>query len=254
LKYYLLIIALVLFACNKDDDATPAPPIPSLEHESYRAYLWEHMFFSQWSFEFVGSRVDSDFYPGMLGLLFDRDHEGVSGIQTQGVLDNLENTLSVSPTPDVVLLGLGGNDLQAGQKKVSEVITNLHTIINRLQTQNPRVIIFIEQIAPIKDKLKFRKLTRKVIEFNEAIPHLAQATATNQSKVIVVDMHTGWKRHFFADDVHYNKRGAIEAASRYFFSIHQHLNPLTHYTIMPIGDSRVEGNRPNAPDDLVLEL
>ncbi len=50
----------------------------------------------------------------------------------------------------------------------------------------------------------------------EDILNLANAQSTVNSKVIAVDMSTGFTDNFLADDVHYNEAGAEFIANRYY--------------------------------------
>ncbi len=242
LRYFSLSILLLIAACNKNDKPQESVNPQLFEHESYRLYLWQLLFFTSYDFDFIGTHVDSSFYPGFDGLLFDRDHEGISGIQTQGVLDNMDYVLQHIAPPDVVLLGIGGNDLATG-KKPELVIENIEIIIKKLQKENPDIIVFVEQIAPIKSLFKNRILSKRIEDFNNRIPDLAIRTSDGMSQVIAVEMCQNWRQRYFADEVHYNAKGAQEVAHRYFNELYKVLDVNRKYSILPLGDSRVEGNR-----------
>ncbi|WP_417612187.1 SGNH/GDSL hydrolase family protein [Owenweeksia hongkongensis] len=235
LRHLCLSLIIILSACDKKNKHSIA------EHESYRFYLWQLLNANNWDFDFIGTHHDNYFYPGFRGVLFDRDHEGISGIQTVGVLNHMDFVLDHIPKPDVVLLGIGGNDLASGSRGVEETVDNIKEIINRFQAVNPNVVILVEQIAPIKESEESIALVDKLIEFNNLIAQLPISESTSRSKVISVDMFSNWSNQNFADDVHYNTRGAQEVAFRYYIEIVKHLNFENHYRILPIGDSRVEG-------------
>lgn len=238
----LLFIPLTLLSCSKTDKTTdPGQAYNTTEHESYRLYLWQHLFYNNWDFDFVGTNHDSFFYPGFDGLLFDRDHQGISGMRTQGVLNNMDILLKQSPTPDIVLLGIGGNDLVSGERTVEHTLDNISKIVRAFQQANPRVIVLIEQIAPVKNKPKFRGIHQKIKTFNQGIATITPTLCTSQSEVKAVDMHSNWSDSNFADDVHYSKKGAREVAKRYYLQILNHLGINRHYRILPLGDSRVAG-------------
>ena len=86
--------------------------------------------------------------------------------------------------------------------------------------------------------------TLKLDEFNQLIAALAPIQTNANSNVIVVDMYTGFTENLLADDVHYNQDGALFIAERYFNAISSSFNSNTTLTILPLGDSRVEGARP----------
>ena len=48
---------------------------------------------------------------------------------------------------------------------------------------------------------------------------------------------------YLVDDVHYNEVGAKFIADKYFSGIQEHFTSSHFIKILPIGDSRVEGNR-----------
>ena len=78
----------------------------------------------------------------------DRDHAGIGGIETSGVLERLDEIVAASATPDIILLGIGGNDLTDGQQPVSTVVENIELIIMELRASYPDVEFLVERIAP----------------------------------------------------------------------------------------------------------
>ena len=87
-------------------------------------------------------------------------------------------------------------------------------------------------------------LTNKLNDFNAQIVSIANSLTTNTSKVIALDMNTNFNESYLADDVHYNEAGAKFIADIYFNGIQSELASSTSINILPLGDSRVEGNRP----------
>ena len=59
-------------------------------------------------------------------------------------------------------------------------------------------------------------------------------------------MNTNFNESYLADDVHYNEAGAKFVADIYFDGIQLEYTPSssTSINILPLGSSRVEGNRP----------
>ena len=89
-------------------------------------------------------------------------------------------------------------------------------------------------------------LTTNINEFNSQIVLLASSLTTSSSKVIALDMNTNFDESYLADDVHYNELGAKFIADIYFLGIQSEYSStnLSDLKILPLGDSRVEGNRP----------
>ena len=88
-------------------------------------------------------------------------------------------------------------------------------------------------------------LTNKLNDFNSQIVSIANSLTTNTSKVIALDMNTDFNESYLADDVHYNEAGAKFIADIYFDGIQsEYASSSTSINILPLGASRVEGNRP----------
>ncbi len=192
------------------------------DFESYRYELWKKLIADKQKVDFIGSIEDESSYPKFMGKTFDKDHAGVGGFTTQDILDNLEEALAEMEKPDVVLLGIGGNDLMS-RNPVEDVIENINKIIDILQAENNQITIFVEQIAPGRSKFMTPEVTKVFKSFNSKIPTLATKQTTTKSKIIAVDMASDWSDSYLADDVHYNEKGAKVVAERYFAAIKQTL-------------------------------
>ena len=190
---------------------------------SYRYDLWKSLVENRWNFDYIGSQYDQSSYPVLLGQYFDPDHEGIGGWKTQDVLDNIGNIIEDSGIPDVVLLGVGGNDLVANIA-VSQAITNINETIDILQNNNSNVTIFVERIAPGRSNVMTSEAMEIYTVFNNSITTLANEQSTSSSRVIAVDMSANWTDAYMADNLHYNALGAKEVADRYYAAMEIHLN------------------------------
>lgn len=192
------------------------------DFESYRYEFWKNMVDSDYKFDLVGPFTDKDHsgnYDEYKGQEFDDDHAGIGGDKTTNVLDRLEEALDVViGGPDIVLLGIGGNDILEGGE-VNATIDNLNQIIDAIQAKNSNVVILLEEIAPGKTAFMTTEFTTKFNEYNAEIPAVASAQSTGDSQVIVVDMTPGWQDSYLADDVHYNETGAKIIADRYYTAL-----------------------------------
>ena len=84
------------------------------------------------------------------------------------------------------------------------------------QAVNPEAIIIIEQAAPpltSEQTPEFLAIYNRIIQ---DVVTIAQRQSTTTSKVLTVDMATGFTNAMLADDVHYNEAGAQFIANRYF--------------------------------------
>ena len=182
-------------------------------HESYRYELWKRLVEAGWNVDFMGSRQNPRTYPTLSDLTFDGDHEGTDGATTEDNLWVVQHVEFATP-PDVVLLGIGINDLARG-RDVSEAIADLGLIIQELQGLNPQVTLLVEQIAPVRSDFTTPAAIVWLDDYNGQIPGLADSHTTASSSV-VVDMYTDWLDAYMPDDVHYNEAGGAEVARRYF--------------------------------------
>lgn len=229
------VLSCCIYSCKKDSDAEG--------YESYRYELWKKCVQNNFQIDFIGQQFDDGTYPNFMGVSFDRDHEGIGGIESEGVLNNIEEVLLQTNDLDAVLLCVGGNDLLGGDDPQT-VIDNIALIIDEIQNRFPNIIIFLEQIAPGNNETMTNDISLKLSEFNDLIYQTATAYSNQNTSVIAVDMNTNFTVNLLADDVHYNQDGAIFVAEQYFSSISTVFTSQESLTILPLGDSRVEGARP----------
>ena len=232
---FLLVSSTLIVGCNKNKEDG---------YESYRYELWKKCISNNYNIDFVGMQYDDGNYPDFNGFSFDRDHEGIGGIETEGVLVNIDEVLQQVNDFNIVLLCIGGNDLLNGIDNPQTAIDNIHLIIDAIQNAHPDVTIFIEKIAPGNNEIMTPEFQLKLDEFNQLIAALASIQTNANSNVTAVDMYTGFTENLLADDVHYNQDGALFIAERYFNAISSSFSSNATLNILPLGDSRVEGARP----------
>lgn len=192
-------------------------------HESYRYHLWSLLRDNAWLFDFVGSNIDDANYPLTDNDFFDRDHEGTGGARTINILETVQELIPAI-APDVVLLGIGGNDLSNGDETVMTVSDNISLIIDILRQYNPEVTIFLEQIAPGRTDFMTDERWAAFQAFRDAVTEIVSAKSQSSSKVIPVNMGKGWTDAYLADPVHYNDEGALVVAERYFAAMREHFD------------------------------
>ena len=238
--FFLFFFTLIfgwglLNSCKKDSDEEG--------YESYRYELWKKCIQNNYEIDFVGQQYDDGTYPNFMGQSFDRDHEGIGGIETEDVLNNIEEVLSQTNNLDAVLLCVGGSDLLNGDDPQT-AIDNIGLIIDEIQNIFPSIIIYLEQIAPGNNEIMTNDFQQKLTEFNGLIYNIATDYSNQNSTVMAIDMSTNFTENFLADDVHYNQNGAVFIAEQYYSSISTVFNSQESLKILPLGDSRVEGARP----------
>lgn len=223
---------LTLYNCQKNDNTEDKPNISSItkilplgasrvegsrpDYESFRFELWKNLKENNLSFDFIGTKTDNADYPLFNNEEFDKDHEGRIGWTSGEILENLELWLNQTGSPDIVLLSSpGGNDALEGLP-YNQAVSNINSIVDILQINNPNVTIIIEQMAPGHSNLASTPLADFFEKIQQEVINIAQQQTTSTSQVITVDMFTGFNNNFLADEIHYNQAGAIFIANRYF--------------------------------------
>lgn len=193
-------------------------------HESYRYELWKNLLGTGIEFDLIGPFKDAGNYPQVNNLTFDADHAGIGGDTTIGIIERYQQSLSTG-IPDIVLLGIGGNDIVGG-RSITEVISSLSQILDLIYASNPEAIVFVELIAganPTSDGAQ--QLNSLVTVFESELRQLTTMKTRDNFRVIPVDMNTNFTNNpnYYADNVHYSALGAKEIAQRYFTAIKPYL-------------------------------
>ena len=189
---------------------------------SYRYHLWKNLVLGGWTTDFIGPLTDSGNYPQIMGKSFDNNHAGVGGFRTVDILNNIDLIINSNYNPDIVLLGIGGNDL-IHNVPTATAISNINGIIDALQASNPKITILVEQIAPGRSTTYNAGHFAILAQFNYQIKTLAHLQTTDNSKVIYVNMYDNWQDDYLADNTHYNELGAKVVAERYYTAFKNHL-------------------------------
>lgn len=229
----IILFMLITLACNKEgtEDFTPVSHGPYKimplgdsrvdgssspnGYKSYRYDLWKNLIDNNWSFDFIGFETDPIDYPLYINQEFDKDHAGYGGYRSSTILDNFTDIIDPSNIPDIVLLGIGGNDLTGGSTP-AQVIDNIRKIVDFLQALNPEIAIIIEQIAPAKSNSMDNTDWEILNDFNMRIVNLTIEQNSPSSPVLSVNMAEGWIDDYLLDRVHYTSEGAKVVADRYF--------------------------------------
>lgn len=186
------------------------------DFESYRYELWKLLVENETDFDFVGTNIDEAQYVDYLGISFDKDHEGWSGLTSGEIKRKLDNWLNQIQSPDIVLFSSpGGNDALMN-RSYDKAIENIQEIIDLFQANNPNVTIIVESMAPGKTEIMEEPLSSFFNNMQQDIYTIAENKSTSNSQILVVDMASGFGDEHLADDMHYNEKGAKLIAERYF--------------------------------------
>lgn len=241
MKIYILKSSLLLFllfsisSCSKEDENDISTACKSIEKgttimplgasrvqgfpglfESYRYELWKDLVDGGFEFDFVGTNQDLWEYESYKNFCFDNEHEGRGGWTAEQINGNIENWLNAVGNVDIVLFSSpGGNDALNGAD-FNAIVANINAIIDKIQAHNPNITIIIEQLAPGKSSFMTAEYKLLFAQMKTVIAQIASSQTTTTSRVIVVDMATGFTDDMLADDIHYNKVGAAFIAERYY--------------------------------------
>ena len=187
--------------------------------ESYRYALWEELIDGDWRVDYVGTQQDVAKYENYAGYCFDNDHEGRSGWTSEQIKNNIADWLAEVDEIDIVLFSSpGGNDAINGVP-IENILQNVNLIIDEIQMHNPNITILIEKMAPAKSSYMTENLTAVFEQMKIEVDEFARIKTTATSKVIAVDMFTGFTDAYLADILHYNTDGARFIADRYYESL-----------------------------------
>lgn len=184
--------------------------------ESFRYELWKDLTENNWTFDFIGTQSDNASYPAFNNSSFDIDHEGRRGWTSGQILNYIDNWITETGEPDIVLFSSPGGNDALQDLPYNQTLSNINGIIDALQNANPNVIIIIEQLAPARSGFMTTELSNYLNQLQQDVVIVASDHSTTASQVIAVDMFTGFDDSLLADDVHYNEAGAAFIATRYY--------------------------------------
>ena len=110
---------------------------------------------------------------------------------------------------------LGGNG--AFQNSLyNKALPNINGVVDALQNANPEVTIIIEQLAPTRSKLMTNELTSYFNRQKQDLLTIASENSTTSSKIIALDMFTGFSDSLLEDNLHFNEASVDFIANRYY--------------------------------------
>ena len=216
---FIAIFLIIFFVVSPTFAAIKILPLGdsitvNIENKSYRFYLWKLLKAEGYNVDFVGNKRNQTFDD------FDPDHEGHSGWRADQIAESLNWWLN-GYTPDIVLLHIGHNDFFQGDT-VDNVIDDIGKIIDILQANNPKVIIFLAQIIyPNWKQTNFTDLNSKILT-------LAESKTNFQSIIIPVNQNENFNPETDTyDRCHPNDRGDQIIAQQWFNAINSILSKIS---------------------------
>jgi hypothetical protein len=187
---------------------------------TYRCYLDALLTEAGVLFDFVGSLSAPAFgEPYGCPNAFDEDHEGWWGLRVDQVIGRVTPSVE-NLQPDVALIHLGTNDIDQGQGPESTA-AELESLITGLQAVSPDITILVAQIIPCDPG----PVAAAGTDCSEDLPALNNLIAgfadlsTDESRVVVVDMYTGFTLDDLQDGRHPNDTGNQIMARRWMAAL-----------------------------------
>lgn len=159
------------------------PPDDPILVTGYRKPLYQTLFNSGYSFDFVGSLQHGD------SASFDIDHEGHGGWGAKadrgyggGIAPTVQQFLTDHPA-DVVLLHIGTNDISDGTQNVNDIAE----ILDNIDLISENIVVVLGLIINRTDG------TDKVLattQFNDEVEAMATARIAAGDRIIIVDHET----------------------------------------------------------------
>lgn len=178
----------------------------------YRVSLFSRALADNKTITFVGGSMNG---PTMVsGSPFPRAHEGHSG-WTISQIDGIVPDPALNPTPHIVLLHIGTNDMAS---MGAQAPTRLGTLIDQIVMDLPDALLVVAKIIP------FPGASNQVTTFNSAIPGVIQQRASAGKHIIMVDQFTGFPTNELGDGVHPNQAGYTRMAGVWYAAISSYLH------------------------------
>ena len=193
-------------------------------YDTYRRRLYQMLTKAGYKVDFVGSMNKTWECSDHANDDFDPDHEGHFAWSTDQIINgvnwkcrgngNLRRWLKAY-TPDMALVHLGTNDMFLNQS-VDSTLNELEKVILTLRKDNPKIVVFLAKVLPTKDQAK----NKRIMALNAKMDQVSTKTDRPDSRVILVDLYTGFDvdKDFF-DGVHPNLVGEEMMAQRWFDAI-----------------------------------
>jgi len=209
--------------------------IPENDQIAYRGNLWTLFVNAGYSFnvdiDFVGTRSKGSNYHAD----FDTDHQGWSGITSEGIKNGISAWLDAAPA-DIILFHIGTNDPGQGipigsnddiNQSANTSINNIKSTLNTVFLKNPNTKVLLAKI--IKNS-RAEAWGYSTVDFNTALEVMVNAHPFAQN-IIIVDMYGGagmiyepsgidmLPKHLEennAYDYHPDKDGFLKVAQKWF--------------------------------------
>jgi lysophospholipase L1-like esterase len=203
----------------------------SAPESSYRYWLYQYLENAGFNVDFVGPESGvADGSPANSD--FDQDYAGGDGMDSSSALFYMQQRglANYAGGPDIVLLDMGANDFDTGQKNgdiLAQTKANLKQIIENFRAANPDVIVIVAESTPWV-ALNGRKERNFMSKLRMIQAQVIRSEKRAGAHVLGVDLWSGFRpRKDTKDGTHPNVIGEKMIAKRYFnkFKNNRRLRP-----------------------------
>jgi len=146
------------------------------------------------------------------GTTFPRSHEGHSGWTIQQI-DDIVPEPALSPSPHIVLLHIGTNDMVRSPSGASG---RLEALIDQILADLPDALLVVAKIIPLPGN-------GTLMSFNDSIPAMVRERASGGKHIVLVDQFMGFPNSELGDGVHPNQAGYARMAGVWYAAIKPYL-------------------------------
>jgi lysophospholipase L1-like esterase len=187
---------ICLYAQTPNLDSAARPNNYAVKVEQFRSYKDASS-----DYVFLGNSITAGTdWNELLGITNARNR-GISGDNTFGVLERLDEVTSGKPARIFILIGI--NDI-ARNTPDSMIVNNYKRIIQRIKSESPSTKIYFQTILPVNNEFEKRNHFNKdehIAWINNELKKIGAA-----EKITVIDIHP----HFLNADKKLDKKYTIE--------------------------------------------
>jgi [phosphatase 2A protein]-leucine-carboxy methyltransferase len=199
-----------------------------------RAFLWTELTDNAYpAFDFVGSRTASD---TCSPTGYDKNHEGHAGYRVSDLLSATSQHTDSGGDPytgssadlaawfdgrpaDIVLMLFGSNDFLSTSSNAADVQNAYSAILAKLRSVNAHVTLLVGLLPPMSTSKCNTSCSSRRTDLNTSIPAWAASANTTNSRVVVVDLSTGFDVNNTTDGIKPNDTGAQFLAHAWYTAI-----------------------------------
>ncbi len=199
------------------DSSTSGYSVPTYAH-GYRGTLYNTLANAGYNVDFVGTQFDTQ-----NPALPDPDHEGHGGYRIDQIQAGINDWLTLSNDPDVVLLLIGINDFSQGYD-TANALNRLENLVANIATTRPYAKVLVSNLLLRTDSASLEAAQNA---YSNSIPAMVNHQVSLGHQVYFVDMHSVFTASDLSSDgQHPNQSGYDKMAATWSTAITNVISPL----------------------------